>query len=853
MLTRTLAGVLAIAAGMLFAATAHAQTDVFVNELHYDNSGADAGEAIEIAAPQGTDLTGWDVVLYNGSTRTSYGTRDLTGVVGASRVTVLEIAGIQNGSPDGMALVDAGGTVRQFLSYEGTFIADGGPAAGMESTDIGVSEPDTTAADQSLQLTGTGDSDDDFTWTGPRADSFGALNAGQTFDGASGEDPTDPGLPGAGSCDQSSTPTYEVQGTEAASPMAGQDVVVEGVVVGDFEGETGSGDLSGVFIQDPQGDEDTATSDGLFVFVPGAPELEAGDTIRVAGTVVEFFGLTELTDVTGLTICSEGGAQPAATPLTLPSGDAERERLEGMRIVAPGELAATETRNVDDFGEVLLASGGPLFTPTEIAEPGPPAVQLAAENRNRSILLDDGRDGSDLQPIRYIAPGDTVRRGDTVTALEGVLSFGFSTYRIQPTGTVEFAERNPRPAAPDVGGDLQVGSFNVLNYFITFGGDDDRGAPNAAEFEQQEAKIVKAINGLGAEIVSLQEIQDTSDEASADPDEAVETLVAALNEDAGSERWAAVPAPEPYGNTDEIRVALIYQPAAVELVGPSVAFPDPAFGNARVPMAQTFRGEYEEFTVVANHFKSKSCGGATGANADQGDGQSCFNADRVAQAQAELRFVEQLEQSSGDEDVLVTGDLNSYTREDPIDVLTGGGLVNLHERELAAADRYSFVFDGAGGVLDHALATESLAGKVAGAGVWHLNADEPDAFEYGGPEAFFAPDPYRSSDHDAGLVGIEDEREGASCLGRRATIVGTPDNDRIDGTGGPDVIVTGAGQDRIDAGGGDDIVCAGSGNDRVDGEDGNDRLFGGRGDDRLDGGSGRDQVDGGPGDDLEED
>jgi predicted extracellular nuclease len=477
-------------------------------------------------------------------------------------------------------------------------------------------------------------------------------------------------------------------------------------------------------------------------------------------------------------------------------------------------------------------------------------VQLAAENRNRSILLDDGRDGSDLQPIRYIAPGDTVRRGDTVTALEGVLSFGFSTYRIQPTGTVEFAERNPRPAAPDVGGDLQVGSFNVLNYFITFGGDDDRGAPNAAEFEQQEAKIVKAINGLGAEIVSLQEIQDTSDEASADPDEAVETLVAALNEDAGSERWAAVPAPEPYGNTDEIRVAMIYQPAAVELVGPSVAFPDPAFGNARVPMAQTFRGEHEEFTVVANHFKSKSCGGATGANADQGDGQSCFNADRVAQAQAELRFVEQLEQSSGDEDVLVTGDLNSYTREDPIDVLTGGGLVNLHEREVATADRYSFVFDGAGGVLDHALATESLAGKVAGAGVWHLNADEPDAFEYGGPEAFFAPDPYRSSDHDAGLVGIEDEPE---CLGQPATIVGTRGDDRISGTSGPDVIVADDGNDRIDAGGGDDVVCAGSGDDRVDGEDGNDRLFGGRGDDRLDGGSGRDQVDGGPGDDREED
>jgi uncharacterized protein len=850
--TRTLAGVLALLAGMLFAGTAHAQTNVFVNELHYDNEGTDTGEAIEIAAPQGTDLTGWDVVLYNGVNGTTYGTRELSGVVGASRVTVLEYPsnGIQNGSPDGLALVDAADTVRQFLSYEGTFSATAGPALGMQSTDIGVAQGGSDAAGLSLQLTGAGDSDDDFGWTAPRAESFGALNAGQTFDGASGEDPPDPGeLPEAGSCDLPSTPTYEVQGPDDASPMAGQDVTVEGVVVGDFEGETGSGDLGGVFIQDPRGDGSPETSDGLFVFVPGAPELEAGDSIRVAGTAMEFFGLTELGDVTGLTICAQGAAQPAATPLTLPADQPTRERLEGMRIVAQDALSATENRNVDDFGEVLLASGGPLFTPTEFAEPGAPAVQAAADNVSRSILLDDGRDGSARQPIRYIAPGDTVRRGDTVTALEGVLSYGFGAYRIQPTGTVEFAERNPRPAAPDVGGDLQVGSFNVLNYFITFGDADDRGAPNAAEFEQQEAKIVKAINGLGAEIVSLQEIQDTSDEASADPDTAVETLVAALNEDAGSQRWAAVPAPEPYGNTDEIRVALIYQPAAVEPVGPSVAFPDPAFGNARVPMAQSFRAEHEEFTVIGNHFKSKSCGGATGANADSGDGQSCFNADRVAQAQAELRFVEQLQQSSGDDDVLVTGDLNSYTREDPIDVLTGGGLVNLLERELTAEDRYSFVFDGWQGVLDHVLATEPLAGKVTGAGVWHLNADEPDAFQYTGPEPFYAPDPYRSSDHDAGIVGIEDEPE---CLGHPATIVGTDGNDRIEGTPGDDVIVAGGGDDRIDAGSGDDVVCAGDGNDRVDGGDGDDQLLGGRGDDRLDGGDGRDELDGGPGDDRED-
>jgi 5'-nucleotidase len=211
--------------------------------------------------------------------------------------------------------------------------------------------------------------------------------------------------------------------------------------------------------------------------------------------------------------------------------------------------------------------------------------------------------------------------------------------------------------------------------------------------------------------------------------------------------------------------------------------------------------------------------------------------------------VEQLQQSSGDEDVLVTGDLNSYTREDPIDVLTAGGLVNLMERELTAADRYSFVFDGAQGVLDHALASQSLAEKVTGAGIWHLNSDEPDAFEYTGPEAFYSPDPYRSSDHDAGIVGIEDERPAPSCLGREATIVGTAGDDRIEGTRGDDVILARGGDDRVDGGRGNDVICAGRGDDRVEGGDGDDEIDAGRGDDRVEGGDGDDRIDGGRGDD----
>ena len=158
---------------------------VFINEIHYDNTSSDVGEGIEVAGLAGTDLTGWSLVLYNGNGGGSYATYSLSGVIadqanGYGTVSVLT-PGIQNGSPDGVALVDAAGQVVQFLSYEGTMTATSGPASGMTSTDIGVAEDPAPAAGFSLQLKGTGSVGDDFVWSAASADSFGAVNAGQSF------------------------------------------------------------------------------------------------------------------------------------------------------------------------------------------------------------------------------------------------------------------------------------------------------------------------------------------------------------------------------------------------------------------------------------------------------------------------------------------------------------------------------------------------------------------------------------------------------------------------------------------------------------------------------------------------
>lgn len=174
-----------LVAGLITSA-AYADTPVFINEIHYDNSGGDVNEGVEIAGPAGTDLTDWTIVLYNGNGGATYSPlTTLSGTIPDQATgfgaVFFAIAGIQNGSPDGLALVDDGGNVIQFLSYEGSFTATNGPANGMTSTDIGVSEPTSSNANNSLQLIGFGDCYEDFTWTGPVPHTRNLINAAQTL------------------------------------------------------------------------------------------------------------------------------------------------------------------------------------------------------------------------------------------------------------------------------------------------------------------------------------------------------------------------------------------------------------------------------------------------------------------------------------------------------------------------------------------------------------------------------------------------------------------------------------------------------------------------------------------------
>lgn len=160
-------------------------TSCWINEVHYDNTGTDVGEFVEVAGPAGTNLTGWTVVLYNGNGGGSYATIALSGTIvnqqNGMGCRAFAAAGMQNGAPDGLALVDAAGTVVEFLSYEGAMLATSGPASGRQSVAIPTIEDESTPVGFSLQRQGTGRSGSAFTWSAPLAMTLGTVNAGQTL------------------------------------------------------------------------------------------------------------------------------------------------------------------------------------------------------------------------------------------------------------------------------------------------------------------------------------------------------------------------------------------------------------------------------------------------------------------------------------------------------------------------------------------------------------------------------------------------------------------------------------------------------------------------------------------------
>ncbi|MEW6580162.1 MAG: ExeM/NucH family extracellular endonuclease [Chloroflexota bacterium] len=588
-------------------------------------------------------------------------------------------------------------------------------------------------------------------------------------------------------CDVAFTPTYAIQGSGASTPLstfpANEDVHTEGIVTASFQDTTNG--RSGFFIQDATGDGDDATSDGLFVYDNGfGVAVSVGDEVHVIGDVTEYYGLTELSVKTydsdhQIYLCGTGSAGSTTVNLPIPDDgtarDAFWEPYEGMLITIPQTLTVTEHYNLGRYGQVLLSTGGRLQQFTHISAPDVAGyTDHLEDNGRRRIMLDDhsGRQNPDpvIHPDPELTASNTLRGGDTVSGLTGVLFYTFNEWVIDPIAPVPFVHANPRPLeAPDVGGTITVASFNLLNFFSTVDTStpicgpaanlECRGADSAEELQRQIDKTVAALVKLDADIVGLMEVENNATDAP------LTLLVDSLNAVVGAGTYDYI-ATGPIGG-DAIRVALIYKPGTVALVGDFAVLDSvaPFNTNTRPPLVQTFEEIATEglFTVVVNHFKSKGCDGATGLNLDQGDGQSCYNADRVLAANALATWLATDPTDSDDPDVLIIGDLNSYALEDPIVALEGEGYTDLLKDALGTT-AYSYVFNGEWGYLDYALANADLLPQVTGAGTYPINSDEPRVLDYNVEFKsveqivdFFAPDEFRMSDHDPVVVGLSAE------------------------------------------------------------------------------------------------
>ena len=566
-------------------------------------------------------------------------------------------------------------------------------------------------------------------------------------------------------CGKGFTPIYEIQGDGDASPLLFNSdhpqkrITTVGVVTVDLQK---SNEHQGFFLQDVDGDGDSSTSDGIFVSHGDTWgfDVSVGDVVRVVAEIDEQFGRTQLENVRTIQVC--GSHTPEPLPVTTREFNTNPEQYEGMYLQYSGDLFVSDTFNLHRFGEIWISDKGVIETPTNEISPTKPEVlnDFAADNMARVVMLEDGSRFRNPNPVPFLSGDGTLRLGDKTTDPSGAIYFDFGNYKMVNSTDPTFIRENFRPDVPDVGGDVTVASFNVLNYWTTLEG---RGAETSEQLAAQTRQIVDAIRGMNADVVGLQEIENDKPN-----DRPIVALVDALNAAEGSEVWARIDGflQNEYPIVNEI----IYRVDRVSPVGGAMTLIDPAFDEFRFtgstdpndqlgrrPVAQAFEYESEVFTVVVNHFKSKSSTGASGPDEPQGDGQSAYNARRVMQAQAVLDWIPTVQGLTGDQDVLVIGDLNAYLMEDPIRTLEGelANLLDIHED-----NPYSFNFLAffaaphiGRGTLDHALATWSMASQVNDVSIWHINADEPRFLDWFDPDVL-APGPYRSSDHDPVLIGL---------------------------------------------------------------------------------------------------
>lgn len=530
----------------------------------------------------------------------------------------------------------------------------------------------------------------------------------------------------------SSTPIHAIQGREFDSGMLGETVSTTGVITLRTD--------SGLYIESLDPDRDPKTSEGLFLATASPdPSLQPGMVVTASGTVDELGERrdtqTALVNLTGLNPCGEPRARPMSTA-TLPMGGRDREALENMRVSFESASIITDVYRLSD-GEFQIARDFYLPAPTEVARPGDEAQQQQSRNWAYSLYAE-------------LPPGEsgTFRVGDELLSDAGVLGHD----GIGPRLYLEESPRLIQQAIPEISrplkGAVRVVSLNLQNYFNGDGAGagfpTPRGAETRAEFDAQRERFRAVLAQLQPDVVAVQELENDGFSAGSAAQDFIEDL-----RQASGASWAVAQPEASAIGTDEITVGLFYRTDLFTPVGPARLLDAAPFDLLnRVPVAQVLEhsSSGERVAVSVNHFKSKGSCPDQGRDEDQRDGQGCWNAARLAAAQALGPWLMTLADNQAQGKALLLGDLNAYRMENPIQYLIAEGYRDL-TASIGERHQYSYVFRGQSGTLDHALATPALADDVESARIQNINAGFP-------PRMDLSPDWVRSSDHDPVIVDI---------------------------------------------------------------------------------------------------
>jgi len=522
------------------------------------------------------------------------------------------------------------------------------------------------------------------------------------------------GVPAVAGCPAAQTvPIADLRSGQMA---VDRPVTVEGVVTARFMGKE---QLGGFYLQQQRGN---APPKGIFIYAPrlGKRTPRPGRHVQVAGTFVRFYGRPQITRPTDVHACGEIGI-PEPYPLTLPNDAGRLSAMAATLVHVSGPLHISGHHELGRYGNLTLSAGGRL-------------LRAQRESREamtaRRIILDDGSYRRNPRPIPYLDRQGTRRSGTIVDGVTGILTHAFGAWRLHPTEAPKFRDTNPRPPAPPSPGEnLRIATFNVENYFLKLGA---RGAENGAEQRRQRAKLRATVNGLNADILALVELENR--------DAAVADLTRHLNKYTPPERhYRAAPHPDP--GDDAIRVALLYRPERVRLLGSSA---DADAIHNRPPLLGWFQPieSGSPFGVVTVHFKAKS---GCPKKGDINEGSGCWNRLRTAQAERLQQWLA-LQKIERDAPIVIAGDINAYRDESPIRHLYRTGMQDLITPRRPPDKNYTYLFHALAGRLDYLLAGEEIKRRMSDAGIWHINADEPRVLAYRG--ATPVEGPWRASDHD---------------------------------------------------------------------------------------------------------